>query len=79
MCEVWQESYQKAWVHSVPFEDFYLNTLFPCGFRNEMMSHASMCLHSAVALNLLFSRHIEGEMAEIRGKGHTPTSRKIFS
>ena len=31
-----------------------------------MMSHTSMCLHSAVALNLLFSRHIEGEMAEIR-------------
>ena len=44
-----------------------------------MMSHTSMCLHSAVALNLLFSRHIEGEMAEIRGEGHTPTSRKIFS
>ena len=66
-------------MHSVPFEDFYLNTLFPCGFRNEMMSHTSMCLHSAVALNLLFSRHIEGEMAEIRGEGHTPTSRKIFS
>ena len=43
------------------------------------MSHTSMCLHSAVALNLLFSRHIEGEMAEIRGEGHTPTSRKIFS
>ena len=34
-----------------------------------MMSHTSMCLHSAVALNLLFSRHIEGEMAEIRGGG----------
>ena len=74
VCEVWQESYLRSLGAFCAFRNFYLNTLFPCGFRNKMMSHTSMCLHSAVALNLLFSRHIEGEMAEIRGERHTYTN-----